>query len=151
MDNNNLKTQAFQTYQSLSSVLGDAQTTLADIIKGCGGILPTPPTMDKTTLYAFVQYDDVRCVYSRNERIPIQAIAFDENEGLMILTNIEVCNYEHDNDFQFEYLYDFDGEDKEHYEDMVKDITYFRPLDDGYTDVFNTIFSIFAGLESYLA
>ena len=148
MGNKNLREKANQAYVKLSQALSQAITDLTEIVKANGGKILTPPSMDKPTIYAYT-YGNID--NSALDTETIQAIAYDEVEGLMVITETEMSNYEYDNGYQFEYTYDYEGEDKEHYEDMVKDLTYFRELDDSHTAMYDTIFSILCGLESYLA
>lgn len=149
--NNNITDKAYHAYKTLFNAFETAKQDLIDIVRANGGVILTPPASDKPTLHCFVDYNG-DCDYNTTESIPIQAIAYDEQEGmLMVLTNDELRNYEYDEDYNFEYLYDYAGEDKARYEDATKDITYFRELDNGYTAVNETIFSILAGLADYLA
>lgn len=148
MDSKNLREKANQAYVKLSQAVSQAITDLTEIVKANGGKILTPPSMDKPTIYTYT-YGNID--NSALDTESIQAIAYDEVEGLMVITETEMSNYEYDNGYQFEYTYDYEGEDKEHYDDMVKDLTYFRELDDSHTAMYDTIFSILCGLESYLA
>lgn len=149
MDNTN-KAKVNKAFNSLSQAFDRAECDLINIIQTEGGIIRTAPSGDKPTLYCFVDYN-MDMDYNTTESLPIQALAYDEGEGLMVLTNAELQNYEYDEGFEFDYYYDYEGEDKERYEDATKDLTYFRTLDDGYTAVRETIFSILAGLADYLS
>lgn len=148
MDKENLKTRVHMAFNALVNANDKALNDLINIVRDAGGMLLTPYSTDKPSIWAYTYNspsdEDI-------EIVPIQAIAYDENEGLMVITDTEMRNYEYDNGYEFEYFYDFEGTDKEHYDDLVKDITYFRELNDGYTDVRKTVFSILAGLEEYLA
>lgn len=135
--------------KALNSAFEKAEKDLIMIVKEMGGIIRTPVSDDKPTLYANV----FNCIDNTAlDSEAIYAIAYvdygEGGEGLMILTETEMENYEFDNDFEFG---DDETADKAAYEDMTKDITYFRDLNDGYTDYRGTIYSILAGLESYLA
>ena len=105
---------------------------------------------EKPTIYALNDFNGSQA-YIAYEEVPVHAIAYDEGEGLMVLTNYELDNYQYDSGYLFEYYGGFEGEDKEHFEDCIKDLTYFRDLDDGYTDVKMTIYNILSGLPAYLA
>jgi len=147
MDKENLTIRAQMAFRGLSTAINKAEADLISIIRDYGGIIPTPAADDKPALYLYAYASSDLSI----DLFPIQAVAFDEGEGLMIISNTEMANYEYDNDYEFDYYGNFYGKDLEHYRDMVKDITYFRELNDGYTDVPATIFSILADLASYLA
>lgn len=144
------KERASEAYNNLFNAFEQAERDLIEIIKREGGIIRTPNGSDVPTLHCFVDYN-ADMDYNTTQSIPIQAIAYDENEGLMVLTNDELRNYEYDEDYEFEYFYDYEGEDKKRYDEATKDLTYFRVLDDGYTAVRETIYSILCGLMVYLA
>lgn len=136
-------------FKALTRANEKARQDLINIIKENGGKILTPNSLDRPTLMCYVDY----CRDGDIETVPIHGIAFDEGEGLMLLTSDELANYEYDSGYNFEYLYNFNygGADKENFEKATEDLTYFRPMDDGYTLERETIFSILAGLESYLA
>ena len=135
-------------FNALVNANDKALQDLINIVVDAGGLILTPESCDKPVLYAFT-YNSISVEDLEVE--PIQAIAYDETVGLMIISNTEMANYEYDSGYQFEYYYDYADEDKAHYDDMVKDLTYFRELNDGYTDVRKTVYSILSGLEAYLA
>ena len=145
MNKENALIHARNAFRSLNAAFEKAEKDLIAIVQEMGGIIRTPVSDDKPTLYA----DVFNCIDNTAlDGEAIYAIAYDDSEGLMILTETEMENYEFDNDFEFG---DDETADKAAYEDMTKDITYFRDLNDGYTDYRGTIYSILAGLESYLA
>ena len=151
MEQNKLTIRASQAFRNLVKANEKATQDLIDIVKDAGGMIVTDSQFgDKPILYAVVDYNGP-VSYQASEFVPIHAIAFDEGEGLMILTDWELENYTSDTGYCFEYYNGFEGEDLEHFQDCVKDITYFRAMDDGYTDEKATIFNILAGLADYLA
>ena len=146
-----LFSKAGVAFSELASAFNKAEEELINIVKGNGGKINTSSSFgEKPTLYAVVDFSGSEA-YQSYELVPIQAIAYDEGQGLMILTNYELDNYQYDSGYLFEYYGGFEGEDAEHFEDCIKDLSYFRDLDDGYTDVKMTIFNILAGLQAYLA
>lgn len=144
---NGLYERAAETRKMLHLAYESAYNELIGLIRDNGGLIDTRATDEKPTLYAMVDYS----IGGKCEGIAIHGIRYDEDEGeLFILTSTELDNYQADTGYYFDYYFNFDGEDKEHLDDAMKDITYFRPLDDGYTDVKWTILNIFAGLAEYL-
>lgn len=146
MDKNTLATRAKMAFNALLNADIKAEKDLINILKDFGGIIRTPLTDGKPTLYSYTCWNDREI-----QAVPIQAVAYDEGEGLMVLTNCELESYEYSEGYEFQGFHNLTGEDEKRYLEATEDITYFRVLDDGYTDVNTTIFSILAGLEYYLA
>ena len=129
-----------QTYDTLTD-------ELIAIIKANGGLIDTRACNELPTLYAVVDGG----AWNEFNKEPIQAIRYNEEDGqIYILTNTELDSYSYDTGYIFENYYDFVGEDAVHFEDAIKDITHFRELNDGYTDMRATIFNIISGLFAYI-
>ena len=143
----NLKDRAYSASELLRHTYDSLVDELIGIINENGGLIDTRACNENPTLYAVVEGSGC----GESEEITIQAIRYNEEDGqIYILTNIELDSYSYDNGYNFEYYYDFEGEDEEHFKDAIKDITYFRELNDGYTDMRATIFNIISGLYSYI-
>ena len=129
-----------QTYDTLTD-------ELIAIIKDNGGLIDTRACSENPTLYAVVDGG----AWNEFNKEPIQAIRYnEEDEQIYILTNTELDSYSYDTGYIFEDYYNFVGEDAAHFEDAIKDITHFRELNDGYTDMRTTIFNIISGLFAYI-
>ena len=141
----NIKERAINASDFIRRAFESAEDELIGILKECGGFIDTRVCNERPTLYA------VDTIHSEDMVSAIQAIRYNEEDGqIYILTNTELDNYQYDNGYQFEYYYNFEGKDEEHLNDAMKDITYFRELRDGYTDVRATINNIVSGLYAYL-
>ena len=129
----------------INKVNDQLRDTLIGVLKDCGGFIDTRACEDKPTLYAIVD-----SIGDDQTQVAIQGIRYDEDEGIFILTDTELDNYQFDTKYFFEYYFNFEGEDGERLTEVQKDITYFRELNDGYTDVTSTIRNIILGLSWYL-
>lgn len=142
----NLKDRAYNISEFLRRTYDQLTDDLIGIIKDNGGLIDTRACNENPTLYAIVDGSD----YGFEEET-IQAIRYNEEDGqIYILTNTELDSYSYDSGYEFEYYYDFMGEDAAHFEDAISDISHFRELNDGYTDVRTTIFNIVSGLYAYI-
>lgn len=129
-----------QTYDSLTD-------ELIAIIKANGGLIDTRACNENPTLYAVVEGGGL----GEYEQETIQAIRYNEEDGqIYVLTNTELDSYAYSTGNYFDYYYDFQGHDKEFFEDAISDLSYFRELNDGYTDMRATIFNIISGLFAYI-
>ena len=136
--------------EKLRAAYNTAIDELTEIVKEHGGFIDTRACDERPTLYAMVDTDYGNAAIETSS-IPIHGIRYDEDsKGLFIITDTELDSYAYDNGYNFEYYYNFEGEDAEHLNDAMKDITYFRDIDDGYTDIPSTIFNIVGGLYAYL-
>ena len=142
-----LKDRAFNASELLRHTYDSLVDELIGIIKANGGLIDTRACSENPTLYAIVEGG----AWNESEQEAIQAIRYNEEDGqIYILTNSELDSYAYDTGNTFEYYYDFEGEDKTHFEEAIKGITYFRELNDGYTDMRATIFNIISGLYAYI-
>jgi hypothetical protein len=143
----NTKERAFSASELLRHTYDSLTDELIGIIKANGGLIDTRACSGNPTLYAIVDGG----AWDEFNQETIQAIRYNEEDGqIYILTNTELDSYSYDTGYNFEYYYDFVGEDAVHFEDAIKDITRFRELNDGYTDVRSTIFNIISGLYAYI-
>ena len=120
---------------------------LVAIVKEHGGFIDTRACEEKPVLF---DINNTGNLGECSQATPIHGIRYVEGEGLFILTDTELDNYAYDTGCQFEYYFNFEGEDATHLDDAMKDVTYFRNLDDGYTDVTATVSSIMSNLAQYL-
>lgn len=142
-----LKDRAFSASELLRHVYDSLVDELIGIITENGGLIDTRACSENPTLYAVVEGSG----NGESETVAIHAIRYNEEDGqIYILTDAELDSYAYDTGNTFEYYYDFQGEDKTHFEDAIKDITYFRELNDGYTDMWATIFNIISGLYAHI-
>jgi hypothetical protein len=128
----------------LKSARDNSIDILAGIIRDAGGFIPTLPTSDKPRLVAYHEFgagdlDDVTIYGLR------------EHEGeVFLFTKDNLDNYEYENKYCFEYLYDFEGKDLEEINKALSDIANFSSIYDDCVLRSSTIYSILAGLENYL-
>lgn len=147
----NLKDRAYKASEYLRNAYDALYEELVGIINENGGLIDTRACDDKPTLYVVQDCTSGDSAYGETETVPIHAIRYNVEDGqIYILTNTELDSYAYDNNYYFENYYNFEGEDKTHFEDAIKDITYFRELNDGYTDMRSTIFNIISGLYAYI-
>lgn len=123
----------------------DAYNRIVYVVKACGGLLKTPAASDKPTLYA--TYEDFD---GRKSETAIQGLRWDDDLGLTICTNEMLDNYQFDNGYNFEYYFDFEGEDLEHLNKALEDAAYFVEFDKYDLVREPTILSIINGIGEYL-
>ena len=117
---------------------------IEDIVKAAGGFIPTLPCSEKCHIYATFCYD------LDSEDISIYGIRYVDGEGLFICTADNVKDYEYDNDYCFDYLYDFEGEDLEEINKVLDNLAYYIPFDHDNLIRSATAISILGGLTDYL-
>lgn len=139
------KEKVYDAVNLINKVNDELRNTLIGVLKDCGGFIDTRACEEKPTLYA-----EVDTLGDDQTQVAIQAIRYDEDEGIFILTDTELDNYQFDTKYYFNYYFNFEGEDGERLTDVQKDIKYFRELDDGYTNTTATIRNILLGLAAYL-
>ena len=137
--------------EAIKKAIDDAYEQIVTVVKDCGGLLKTPASSDKMTLYAFYESAGSRDIANAaTEAVAIQGLRWDDELGLCICTNDMLDNYQYDNDYQFEYYFDFEGEDLENLNKALDDPAYFVEFDKYdlvYTD---TVMSIIGGIADYL-
>lgn len=133
-------------YDLYNRAYNGAADQLRDLVIAAGGLIDTRARSDRPAIKAVV--DVTFC--DKTESVTIQAIRYDDELGLMLLTDTELDNYQFDTGYSFENYMDFEGEDAKALDDAMKDVAYFRELDDGYTDIRATITNIILGLPPYL-
>lgn len=130
---------------SIDKALDDAYDQIISVVKECGGVLKTPASTDKITLYAF--YEDMD---GKTESVAIQGFRWDDELGLCICTNDMLKNYEYDTGYQFEYYYDFEGEDLENLNKVLDDPAYYVEFDKYDLVYADTVRAIIGGIGDYL-
>lgn len=129
----------------ISAAYGYALKAIIEVVKANGGLIKTPASSDKPTLYAYYEDFDEHGYHRA-----IHGLRWDEENGLTLCTDDMLENYQFDNQYYFDYFYDFDGSDAEEIEKVLGDPAYFVSIDD-YKGLKNeTIMSIISGLDSYL-
>lgn len=137
--------------EAIKKAIDDAYEQIVTIVKECGGVLKTPASSDKITLYAFYESAGSRdLANAATEAVAIQGLRWDDELGLCICTNDMLDNYQFDNGYEFEYYFDFEGEDLENLDKALDDPAYYVEFDKYdliYTD---TVMSIIGGIVDYL-
>jgi len=125
----------------------NAYNDLKEFIKNLPNkMVRTVPCMDKPTIYAMFEIDS-----TDYENRAIYAIAYvEEEDELFICTDESIANYEYDNNYSFESLYDLNDEDMAELEKLISVPDYFIPFYDDNMVVSQTLVSILAGLPVYL-
>ena len=145
--------KALCTYkeQAIDKALGDAYEQIISVVKECGGVLKTPASSDKVTLYAFYESAGSRdLANAASEAVAIQGLRWDDELGLCICTNDMLDNYQFDTGYQFEYYYDFEGEDLENLNKALDDAAYYVEIDKYDLLITDTMLSIIHGISAYL-
>lgn len=127
-----------------------AENTLAHIVKECGGFIPTI-AKDAPEIYAFMDYNEGGF---NPEVTPerIFGLRYVEGEGLFILTDSCLSNYEYDKDCTFDFVYsdEIGDEDMAHLNDALSDITYFISFNETFIIKSQTVISILSSIAHYL-
>lgn len=146
INKNALKEYALRCEESIDNALDNAYETIITIVKECGGVIKTPASSDKITLYAHYESDGIRA----SEAVPIQGLRYDEELGLCICTNDMLDNYQFDTGYQFEYYFDFKDKDAEELDKLLDNPAYYVEFDLYDLMYADTIRSIIGGLPDYL-
>ena len=136
-----LKKGCIANKEAIDKALDNAYEQIVAIVKECGGLLKTPASSDKMTLYAF---------YEDTEEVAIQGLRWDDELGLCICTNDMLDNYQFDNKYYFDYYFNFDGEDLENLNKALDDPAYFVEFDKYDLVYVDTVMSIIGGIADYL-
>lgn len=136
-----LKKGCIANKEAIDKALDNAYEQIVAIVKECGGLLKTPASSDKMTLYAF---------YEDTEAVAIQGLRWDDELGLCICTNDMLDNYQFDNKYYFDYYFNFDGEDLENLNKALDDPAYFVEFDKYDLVYVDTVMSIIGGIADYL-
>ena len=135
----------------INKALDDAYETIIKIVKLCGGVLKTPASSDKITLYAFYESTGSRdLANAASEAVAVQGLRWDDELGLCICTNDMLDNYQYDTGYCFEYYYDFAGKDLEHINKVLDDPAYYVEFDKYDLIYADTVRSIIGGIGDYL-
>ena len=130
----------------IAKALDDAYEQIVRVVKECGGLLKTPASSDKPTLYAYYQDWD-----ERTSKVAIQGLRWDDELGLTLCTNEMLDNYQYDNAYYFEYYFDFAGKDLVELNKVLENPAYFVEFDKYDLVRTDTILSIIGGIADYLA
>jgi hypothetical protein len=146
-----LKEYAAHCEESINNALDNAYDTIITIVKECGGVLKTPASSDKITLYAFYESTGRRdLANAASEAVAVQGLRWDDELGLCICTNDMLDNYQYDTGYCFEYYYDFTDEDLEHINKVLDDPAYYVEFDKYDLLYADTVRSIIGGIGDYL-
>ncbi len=146
-----LKRGCIAKEEAIDKALDSAFDQIVTIVKECGGVLKTPASSDKITLYAFYEVNGLPGIANASsEAVAIQGLRWDDELGLCICTNDMLDNYQFDNDYCFEYYFDFEGEDLENLNKALDDPAYYVEFDK-YDLLFSeTVRAIIGGIGDYL-
>lgn len=137
--------------EAINKALDDAYEQIIRVVKECGGVLKTPASSDKITLYAFYESAGSRDIANAaSEAVAIQGLRWDDELGLCICTNDMLDNYQFDTGYCFEYYYDFADEDLENLNKALDDPAYYVEFDKYDLLYADTIRSIIGGIGDYL-
>lgn len=129
----------------LNIAIEEGLNTIIDAVKANGGLIKTPACSDKPTLYAY--YEDLDELQYHEA---IQGLRWDDELGLCICTKSMLDNYQYDTGYNFEYYYDFEGDDAEELEKVLADPSYFVEFEAYGLVRTPTIISILGGIQCYL-
>lgn len=137
--------------EAIQKAIADAYEQIVTVVKECGGVLKTPASSDKITLYAFYESAGSRdLANAATEAVAIQGLRWDDELGLCICTNDMLDNYQFDNGYEFEYYFDFESEDLENLNKALDDPAYFVEFDKYDLVYADTVMSIIGGIADYL-
>ena len=137
--------------EAIQKAIDNAYEQIVTVVKECGGVLKTPASSDKITLYAFYESAGSRdLANAATEAVAIQGLRWDDELGLCICTNDMLDNYQFDNGYEFEYYFDFEGEDLENLNKALDDPAYFVEFDKYDLVYADTVMSIIGGIADYL-
>ena len=125
-----------------------AKETLIDIVKAKGGYISLIPTGDKPQVSILV-HDDALGWGDSVSPENIYGIRYEEGEGLMILTETTLGNYEYDFDYDFHFIEGFSAEDLERLNDIVKEPTYYVSFEEISVQS-NSVISILGSIQNYI-
>lgn len=147
MDKKVIKDKACAAYNRAKAAFEQARQDLEDILQDCGGFIKTLPSGDKPIIIAKT-YD----IYGNIDKECVYGIRLVEGEGIFICTTTSARNYEYDNNYSFDYLYDFEEgtEDMENIEKLVSDPAYYIDIDEDYISTIDLIWEILGDLEAYI-
>lgn len=140
-----LKTLCAHYEEAVDNALDNAYEHIIRVVKEYGGVLKTPASSDKITLYAFYESFD-----GKTESVAIQGLRWDDELGLCICTNDMLENYQYDTGYQFEYYFDFEGEDLENLNKVLDDPAYYVEFDKYDLVYAPTVRAIIGGMGDYL-
>ena len=137
--------------EAIKKAIDDAYEQIISVVKECGGVLKTPASSDKITLYAFYESAGSRDIANAaTEAVAIQGLRWDDELGLCICTNDMLDNYQYDNGYLFECYFDFEGEDLENLNKVLDDPAYYVEFDKYDLVYADTVMSIIGGIADYL-
>lgn len=137
--------------QAINKALDNAYEQIIYIVKECGGVLKTPASSDKITLYAFYESAGSRdLANAASEAVVIQGLRWDDELGLCICTNDMLDNYQYDSQYYFANYFDFEGKDLENLNKALDDPAYYVEFDKYDLLYSETIRSIIGGIGDYL-
>lgn len=123
----------------------EGKQTIIALVKENGGFLKTPQCEGKPTLLAYYEDWD-----GKRTSVPIQGLHWDDELGLCLCTDEMLDNYQFDTGYEFEYYYNFEGEDLVQLNKALEDAAYFVEIDKYDCIIEDTIVSLIHGLPDYL-
>lgn len=146
--NNKLRHKAIVALQKYKISVEDAKAALQEIVIANGGIIRTIP-YNKPSIEALVCHEDFegKDIYTIEN---IYAIKFDE-EGLSLVTDRNLRNYEEDTGYAFNELRECGIEEEDFYRiDGIVDDDYASVFNEGNFGVGLTLNNILSSIEIYL-
>ena len=110
-----------------------------------GGFLKTPQCEEKPYLYAF--YEDFDGL---TYKVAIQGFHYDEELGLCICTDDTLNNYQYDTGWEFEYYWNFEGDDLDELNKALALPEYYVEFDRYNLVKTDTVINLLRGLPAYL-
>ena len=132
--------------KNISDWIDEGFNLIVSLVIENGGFLRTPQGSDKPNLYAFYDYG----LSVAPSQVAIQGLHYSEELGLCICTDDMLDNYQYDNDYQFEYYFDFEGQDLEELNKALSDPSYYVEFDRYELNRERTIINLLEGLPEYL-
>lgn len=148
METNELKVRAQVALKQYMKAREDAKLALIEIVKAAGGYISLIPTGDKPQI-SILTYDNPWLQGGGVSPENIYGIRYEEGEGLMVLTETTLGNYEYDFDYDFHFVEGFSAEDKERLNNIVKEPTYYVPFEEN-SILSNSIISILGSIQNYV-
>ena len=131
--------------QRIDEWMKEGLDTIIALVKANGGFLKTPQCEDKPNLYAY--YENF---IGDKEKTSIQGLHWNDELGLCLCTNDMLDNYQYDTGYEFEYYWNFEGEDLVQLNKALEDAAYYVEIDKYDCCVNETILSLIHGLPAYL-
>ena len=123
----------------------EGKQTIISLVIANGGFLKTPQCEGKPTLLAYYEDWD-----GKRTSVPIQGLHWDNELGLCLCTDEMLDNYQFDTGYEFEYYWNFEGEDLVQLNKALEDAAYYVEMDKYDCLKLDTLLSLIDGLPAYL-